>query len=349
MTRSTPRPRKPRPRADRPPSTTIKRAFGIISVLLVVQAALAFLMVYPSYKPTPHGVPVGYVGNRATEARLSKSTGSAFSIRPYRSERAARDAIEQRTVYGALIVRDGHEHLLVASGASPAVAQLLTETVAAPLPRPTAAVTDIAPLSTNDPHGATINALVLPLVSISLLAAIALGALRLRRWGLLGGLAAFSLLGGVGVMAVVGVGLGALPGPFFALAGVMALTILAITASTAGLQQLLGKAGVPLAALIFLFIGSPASANGTAPQMLPDFWRQIGQFLPLGASGSSIRNISYFHANALTSPLLVLSAFILAGAAGLMLADIRKRNHQSATAAESATPHPAIAQPATAA
>jgi hypothetical protein len=179
-------------------------------VLLVLQAGLAFLMVYPSYKPTPHGVPIGYVGNPATKAKLSKTMGNAFSIRSYRTEQAARDAIENRTVYGALIVRSGHEHLLVASGASPAVAQLLSQTVAAP--RPTAAVTDVAPLSSNDPHGATINALVLPLVSISLLAAVALGALRLRRWSLLGALVLFSLLGGVGIMLVVGVGLGSLPG-----------------------------------------------------------------------------------------------------------------------------------------
>ena len=81
--------------------------------------------------------------------------------------------------------------------------------------------------------------------------------------------------------------------------------------------------------------------------MLPDFWRQIGQLLPPGASGSSIRNISYFHGNAITSPLLVLSAFVLAGTGAVILADIRKRNRTTTT--QVASPHAAWVQSATAA
>lgn len=299
-----------------------KPALRLVAILLVAQAALAFLMVYPSYKPTPHSVPVGYVGSSPADDAFA-GYGDAFAVHAYPSAAAVRDAMGHREIYGALVAEDGGQRLLIATAASPIVAQMLKETVSpyhASLP-----VHDIAPLSSNDPRGATINALVLPLISISLIAAVALGALRLPRRRLLAMLALFSLLGGIGVMSVVGLGLGALPGSFFALAGVMALTILAISVGTAGLQAVLGKAGVPLAALVFLFIGSPASGNGTAPQLLPNFWRQIGQYLPLGANGSSLRNTSYFDGNAVIKPLLVLSAYVLLGAAFVVVADVRGR------------------------
>ena len=322
-------------------ANTAKRALRVIAILLVVQAALAFLMVYSSYKPSPHDLPVGYVGPQAGEAALASKAGSAVDFRTYSSEQAARDAIDQREIYGAVIASNSDRHLLVASAASPAVAQLLREAIAAP--RTEIPVTDVAPLSSDDPRGSTINLLVLPLISISLAAVVALGTLRLRKTALLGALALFSLLGGIGVMSVVGLGLGALPGSFFALAGVMALTILAITFPTAGLNALLGKAGVPLAALLFLFIGSPASGNASAAEMLPGFWRQIGQFMPLGASGSGIRNTTYFHGNALVGPLFVLSAYVVGGAALLAVAGLRRRH---AEASAEIAPEPALARAA---
>src|SRR5262249_10842351 len=166
--RSFGRPKLSRGKGDPMKGSTAKRAVHVVVILLVAQAALAFLMIYPSYKPTPHGVPVGYVGQASTKAHLAQ-TGDAFSFRSYGSERAARDAIDQRKVYGAVIASAGRSQLLVASGASPVVAQLLREAFAAP--QTTVPATDVAPLSADDPRGATMNALVLPLISISLIAA----------------------------------------------------------------------------------------------------------------------------------------------------------------------------------
>jgi hypothetical protein len=301
---------------------SFKPALRLVAVLLVAQAALAFLMVYPSYKPTPHAVPVGYVGANPADDTFARY-GDAFDVHTYRSESAAADAMRHREIYGTLISSSGQPRLLVATAASPTVAQLIQEAISPA--KHAIPAHDLAPLNTDDPRGATINALVLPLISISLIAAAALGGLRLRSRAYLAALSAFALCGGIGVMSVVGLGLGALPGSFFALAGVMALTILAISVCTAGLQAVLGKLGLPLAALAFLFIGSPASGNGSAPQLLPDFWRQIGQYLPLGANGSSIRNTSYFDGNAVVKPLLVLSAYVLLGAALVVVADVRGR------------------------
>jgi hypothetical protein len=126
-------------------------------------------------------------------------------------------------------------------------------------------------------------------------------------------LAAYALLGGIVATSIVKFGFGALPGSFSALAGIVVLTLLAIALATAGLRSALGKLGVPVSALLFLFIASPASGNGSAAELLPGFWRLVGQFLPLGASGSALRNTSYFDGNAVATPLLVLVAYAVGG------------------------------------
>jgi hypothetical protein len=308
-----------------------RRTIQVVGLLFVVQAAMLFLMVYPSYKPTPHYVPLGFVGPRADASALASRFGDALSVRTYPSERAARRAIEQREIYGALLVRPPRSELVVASAASPTVAQLLRQAVAPSTEK--VEVRDVSPISPNDPHGAVIGLLVLPLISVSFAAVLALGALRLRRSAYFAALAAYALLGGIVVTSIVKFGFGALPGSFAALAGIVALTLLAIAFATAGLHRALGKLGVPVAALLFLFIASPASGNGSAPELLPGFWRQVGQFLPLGASGSALRNTSYFDGNAVVRPLLVLSAYAVVGVLLVAAAELAGRRRTANAAA----------------
>jgi len=300
-----------------------RRTVQIVGLLLVVQAAMLFLMVYPSYKPTPHHVPLGFVGPPADAAALASRFRTELSVRTYPSEGAARHAIEQRTIYGAVIARQPLDELVVASAASPTVAQLLHQALVPGTQK--VEVSDVAPISSNDPHGAVIGLLVLPLISVSFAAVLALSSLRLRRSAYLAALGAYALLGGIVVTSIVKFGFGALPGSFAALAGIVVLTLLAIALGTAGLHSALGKLGVPVAALLFLFIASPASGNGSAPELLPGFWRQVGQFLPLGASGSALRNTSYFDGNAVVRPLLVLSAYAVAGVLLVAGADLARR------------------------
>ena len=304
-----------------------RRTVQIVGLLLIAQAAMLFLMVYPSYKPTPHHVPLGYVGPRADAAALTSRFRTELSVHTYPSEQAGRHAIEHRQIYGALIERPPRSELIVASAASPAIAELLRQSVAPSATK--VEVRDAAPISSNDPHGAVIGLLVLPLISVSFAAVLALGALRLRRREYLGSLGAYALLGGIIVTAILKLGFGALPGSFAALAGIVALTLLAVALGTAGLHRTLGKLGVPLAALLFLFIGSPASGSGSAPELLPGFWRQVGPFLPLGANGSALRNTSYFNGSAVVRPLLVLSVYAVAGVLLVAGADLVGRSRAS--------------------
>jgi hypothetical protein len=75
--------------------------------------------------------------------------------------------------------------------------------------------------------------------------------------------------------------------------------------------------------LVVVIAGNP-SAGGAFPwPMLPPFWRAIGPWLPPGAGTWTARSIAYFHGNAVTTSLLVLSAYAVAGAIVTLLVTLR--------------------------
>jgi hypothetical protein len=105
-----------------------------------------------------------------------------------------------------------------------------------------------------------------------------------------------------------------------------------------------------IAVVLFVLIGNPASGNGSAPELLPDFWRAIGQLMPPGAGGTSLRNTAYFDGNAVAGPLVVLSAFVAAGAALILIAETLHRRREQAACEGQAAPSrkrsPVAQQPA---
>jgi hypothetical protein len=324
------RPRLPDLRAAR-------RTLVTVSWLLLAQAVLVAAFVLPGYKPEAHHVPVGVVGPQEVARALETKSGDDFTVTRYASESAARDAIDDRDVYGALIVDGKERRLLTASAASNTVAQMLRG--AADKAAGDVQVTDVKPLDSDDPRGATLNLLFLPLISVCFTAALAFGALSLSVRGLIAGVGAFAVLGGLAVTALLAYGLGALPGSYLALSGLTALTILAIALPVAGLHRLLGQAGIGVGAVLFLVIGNPASGNGTAPELLPGFWRWISQLMPPGAGGTGLRNTSYFDGAALGQPILVLTGYAVAGALLVGVADaVHRRRSRSEVELEVAEP-----------
>ncbi|NUR98027.1 MAG: hypothetical protein HOV67_22580, partial [Kribbellaceae bacterium] len=51
----------------------------------------------------------------------------------------------------------------------------------------------------------------------------------------------------------------------------------------------------------------------SAPEMLPNGWGTLGQFLPPGAAGTALRSVSFFDGNGAGRPLVVLGCWLLAG------------------------------------
>lgn len=293
-----------------------------VAGLVLVLALFVGAFVLPAHKPKPHHVSLGYVGSTAGLKLFSGAKG-AVDVKRYSSEADARAAIDRREVYGAFVVDRGGRHLLIASAASNSVAQMLR--IANDRYGLDATIEDVKPLVADDSRGTTINSLFLALIMVSSIAVVALGALALSTRRLLGGLAAFAALGGLVVIAFVGKDVGALPGSYVALSAVTALTLLAIALPIAGLQRLFGQIGAAAGGLFFVLLANPASGNASAPEMLPGFWRAIGQLMPPGAGGTGLRNTAYFGGNAIAEPLIVLSAYAVTGLALVLTADVLRR------------------------
>jgi hypothetical protein len=120
-------------------------------------------------------------------------------------------------------------------------------------------------------------------------------------------------------MLIVRVWIGVMPGNFLALAAVVALGVFALASASAAVIRWLGQPGIMLSFLVFLMLGNPASGAASAPELLPDPWREGGQLLPAGAGATGLRNVAYFDGAALAQPLAVLVAFAAAGALLLRL------------------------------
>lgn len=140
-----------------------------------------------------------------------------------------------------------------------------------------------------------------------------------------GVMALYSIAGGIGGAIIIGPILGALPGSFWGLSGLGALTVFAVGMITLALEALTGIVGIGLAVLIVVIAGNPSAGGAFPLPMLPDFWRAIGPALPPGASTWTARSIAYFRGNAVTGPLLVLSAWAVVGTVITLLMAMRKK------------------------
>ena len=163
--------------------------------------------------------------------------GDAFEVHSYADADAARAAIREREVYGAVVPAEGR--VLVASAASPAVAQQLD----GDWRRPARKAEDVVPVAPGDPRGAALNLLFLPLMIACFPLAILLGRMRLPRRRLLGAVLGFSALSGLALTALLRA-MDALPGPYLAVSGVAALVVAAVGLTATGLVRA-ARAGRP--------------------------------------------------------------------------------------------------------
>ncbi|HEX6448594.1 MAG TPA: ABC transporter permease [Trebonia sp.] len=212
----------------------------------------------------------------------------------------------------------GAPEMLVASGASPAVANILTNLAShmsgAETAAHTATVRDIVPSSPADPNGTGFAFTVLP-IAISSLAAGGLLTIGIRRRGYrTAALIIFGVGGGLATAAVAHTWLGIIPGDFPAIASVTGLTALAVAAAMSGLGQIGARWGRPhvglaLGGALIMLVGNPFSGAGGAPEMLPGAWGMAGQCLPNGALATLLRSVAYFGGARSAGPWAVLAAW----------------------------------------
>ena len=306
------------------------RAAGLVAVLTVVIALVAIAFALPAARSKPHDVPIGAAGPQAASGQvaglLEQNAPGAFEITYYPGEAALRDAIRNRDVYGGISFGPQGRTLLIATGASPTVAQLLSQVGngIAQHGGVQLKTEDVAPPTTDDPRGAGIAASALPITLAGLLPAIAL-VLLLRRevWTRFVAVVVFAGLAGVTIAALLRFVLGSIDANFWGVACGLTLGVLASGLSMLGLGSLFGRAGLVAGALIALLLGNPLSGLTSAPELLPSGWGAFGQWLPQGANATLLRSTAFFDGAGATMAIVVLTCWVLAGAALIVIAAAR--------------------------
>lgn len=323
----------------------VKNAVTPRAALLVIGVLALQLLFIASYigalhDPKPTDVPFGVVAPQQVSARLVTELdglpGGPLDPRAVTDSITARRQILDREIDGALIVnpKGTNDTVLVASGGGTVLATSLTKIIkkAEFTRHRTARTLDVAPASNQDFDGLSSFYLAVGwcvggylCASILAISAGSRPANRQRAVIRTGVMALYSIAGGIGGAIIIGPILGALPGSLWGMAGLGALTVFAVGMITLALEALTGIVGIGLAVLIVVIAGNPSAGGAFPLPMLPDFWRAIGPALPPGASTWTARSIAYFRGNAVTGPLLVLSAWAVVGTVITLLMALRKK------------------------
>lgn len=319
--------------ADHHP-TPWSRVIAIPIVLATVVSVIVLAFLWPALTSEVHNLPLAAAGPSPQVdqlvAGIEDNAGGAFAITTVADRDAAVAAIEQREVYGAIVLGRQPE-VLTSSAASPLAAQALSGVAArlqgtlqqaaaaqaaaagvAP-PTITVAVTDVVPLADTDPRGVGLASSVLPLVIGGLLGGVLISIGLAGRSRRVVALALYAVVTGFAVAGILQGWLGVVHGSYPANAGAIALAIFAIGATMVGLATLIGRPGLALGAVTFMLFAVPLASAAAPVEFLPTPWGGVGQFFPPGAGATLLRDLSYFPAANAVFPWLVLVAWAVGG------------------------------------
>lgn len=294
------------------------RHTGVLAGIgIVVAATLAAAFLSIGHSPQPRDVPIAVVGPPAAAQQLEAQSSGSFSARSVPDVAAAREAIRERNVYGAVVPGpQGVRELVIASAANNQVANFLRRTLGAATETNAPRVVDAAPLPRDDSSGLSIGLLVQVLCIGGTIGVVGVARLLPRfegdpRRGVmpLVFLVGYGLLFGLVITAIsaaFGVGTDA---AFLDRVLAVGLISLAVTASAGALVALVGPAGAAVAALVYFVLGAQISGAGTAPEFLPQFWSGLGQHLPAGAGTELLRDVFYFPDASIGEPIAILAAY----------------------------------------
>jgi nucleotide-binding universal stress UspA family protein len=309
--------------------------YRALAGFIVASAAFAAIFVALTlsafHAPAPHDLPVGIVGSAAVTSHLEHAVNGAvpgaFRWHSYASAASARAGIGQRAVDGALIASGGNLRLLVAQAGGTAPAQALTRVsgMVAAHSGHHLVVADVVPPLARDTQALSSWFVVLSVLIPSLAAgsASAMAFRRARpRWAVAAPAAAAVVIGVAA--AAIADGLAGL-GHYAAIAGLVALFSLAVSAPTAVLGRIWPPL-VALALLAFIVFGIPVSGGpANLASFTPGFLRALSPALPLGVAADAVRNVVYFGGHATAQYVWTLAAWAAAGVAGLILVTALRR------------------------
>ncbi|MBF9129759.1 ABC transporter permease [Plantactinospora sp. S1510] len=314
MSRPSVPPGAPRSGRPRPPyAVAVLVAVGVV----LLQSLLVPLFAGPAANLEPRDLPVVVAGPApATDVlvrQLTATAPGAFEVIRLPDGTAADQALRDRDAYAAFVIGPDGPELHTASGAGPAVAALLTQSAGQLAGGQPPRVIDVVPADPDDPRGGGFAGGFLPLALTSMVAGVLLTLLVANRIARLAGLVSFGLLAGLAGPAVLQGWLGVLPGDHLTNGMAIGLIGLAIAATLNGLGAALGRAGLALGAVLVFLVGNPLSAVAAAPELLPQPWGTVGQWLPVGAGGTLLRSTAFFDGAGSATPLLILVGYAVVG------------------------------------
>ncbi|MGI9822553.1 hypothetical protein [Agromyces sp. Marseille-Q5079] len=315
--------------------TPLLRVTAIALALVALVGVIVLAFSWPTVTADPKDLPVALAGpaeavEAASEAIDEKADG-AIALETVDDRAAAVEAIEQRDVYGAVILGPEPE-VLIASGGSTVVAQMLTgvaaslqeglnaqmqaAAAAAGAPAPATVevvVTDLVPLAESDPRGTGIATSIFPLVLGGMIGGIAISFLVIGALRRVFAVVVYGVAGGLVLSAVLGGWFGSLQGGYWADAAAIGLALTAIAAPITGFVALIGRAGIAFGPLVMLLFANPLSSANAPKEFLVAPWGEVGQWFPPGAAATLLRDLSYFPEADASFPWLVLGAWTVGG------------------------------------
>jgi len=294
----------------------------LILILSVVAAVFAGSYSLAMANPQPHRIPTGVVGSSGHEklivGGLEKAVDSQLDLHRYGTRDAAAAAVRQQRVFAVIELRGDSAKLWVASAAGASVARVFEQTgpkVGAAIGVPIT-VADAMPLQPTDPQGLALFYVALASVIIGFVGAIQLHvhARELKVWERYAATAAYAILSGITIWAVVDAGLGVVDMPFPESPAIIALTMFAAGMVFSVFNVLIGRWAILPTWGLMVILGNTSSGGAVAWPLLPGFLAFLGRWLPPGASVSAQRNAIYFRHDQHAEPLIVLGVWAVVAA-----------------------------------
>lgn len=328
------------------PKFILTLAVGLTVVLGIMMTAFSL----PAVNSGVNDVPVGVVTTDKTVYNkfATPLEKKGFDVKQYKSVSSMKDAVNDRKIYGAFeISNTGDMTLYKATAASTAVSQALEtlgnavvaqqKTAAkAQIAQMQAQATDATMLKALDAKVQAIDAKTLKVKELKAFPSrdpkgtgLVAGALPIALGGWIGSVAianavkgkkqkfwaaiAFAFIGGLGLVGVIQFGIGTFDGNYFVTSLGAMLGIAATAFFVLGLLEIMGNAGLGIAAVMLILLGNPLSGLSSAPEMLPNGWGFFGQLLPPGATGTLLRNLTFFDGHAIGLSVGVLATYVIVG------------------------------------
>ncbi|GAA1056932.1 hypothetical protein GCM10017608_10520 [Agromyces luteolus] len=358
-----------------PQKTPMWRTITLSTVLTALIAVVLLAFSWPALTAEPKGVALALTGPEAAvsavQPLLEEQAGDTFDITTVDDRDAAVEGIEQRDYAGAIIL--GTEPELLTASANGTINQVIAgladplqealdaqataqaaamadaqglDASAIAAPEITLAVTDVVPLSEDDPNGSLLTSAFFPILFGGMIGGIVISTAIVGSLRRIVGVTVYSAVGGLVLTSILQNWFGAIQGDFLTNWGAFALAIGAIAAPIIGFVGLLGRAGIAVGPVVMMLFANPISGAALPAQFLPGIWGTVGQWFPPGAAATLVRELSYFpDANMLFS-WLVLGAWFVGGLLLAFVGHLREQRRAATALVMSTTAATTDAAPA---